>query len=327
MRRARIKHNDEPTVYHCISRTVGGLFLFQEPDKERFNKMMRQQAQFCGVQIITHNVMSNHFHIGARLDVKKPLSDEELLRRVKILYGTKRKEFKLLVEGIEQTGKIPDNLRNALERRMGDLSNFMKELKQRFSRWYNKDHGRYGTLWAERFRSEIVQDGPQGARQMAAYIDLNSVRAGLNDDPAKYRFCGYAEAMAGGKLAREGISSVHEQKEWREVAREYRKLLFVTAGVSGSTEKVALTPAQIQRELERGGELTLAQVLRIRLRHFSDGVVLGSPEYVEKIYGKFRKHFGANRKTGARSMRIAALKGLCTLRDLRVAPFGHPKKS
>jgi hypothetical protein len=31
--------------------------------------------------------------------------------------------------------------------RMADVSEFMKTLKQRFSVWFNKSHGRYGTLW------------------------------------------------------------------------------------------------------------------------------------------------------------------------------------
>jgi putative transposase len=36
---------------------------------------------------------------------------------------------------------------------------------------------------------------------IAAYIDLNAVRAGLVVDPKDYRFCGYGEAMGGGLLA------------------------------------------------------------------------------------------------------------------------------
>jgi len=38
---------------------------------------------------------------------------------------------------------------------------------------------------------------------MAAYIDLNAVRAGLVEDPKDYRFCGYAEAVVGHRRARE----------------------------------------------------------------------------------------------------------------------------
>jgi hypothetical protein len=40
---------------------------------------------------------------------------------------------------------------------------------------------------------------------MAAYIDLNPVRAGLCEDPKDYRWSGYGEAVAGGALAREAV--------------------------------------------------------------------------------------------------------------------------
>ena len=65
---------------------------------------------------------------------------------------------------------------------MGDVSIFMKELKQRFSIWYNRSHGRFGTLWAERFRSVVVEGRPFALQTVAAYIDLNPVRANLCQD-------------------------------------------------------------------------------------------------------------------------------------------------
>ena len=47
---------------------------------------------------------------------------------------------------------------------------------------------------------------------MAAYIDLNPVRAGIVKDPKDYRFCGYAEAVGSssgsGLSARKGIQSI-----------------------------------------------------------------------------------------------------------------------
>jgi hypothetical protein len=55
------------------------------------------------------------------------------------------------------------------------------------------------------------------------------------------------------------------------------------------------------------------------VRYFSDGVVLGSRNYVNEVFAEFRDRFGARRKTGARSLRgLAALSHLATLRDLRV---------
>ena len=66
---------------------------------------------------------------------------------------------------------------------MGDVSAFMKELKQRFSIWFNRSHKRFGTLWAERFKSVLIENAASALRTVAAYIDLNPVRAGLVEDP------------------------------------------------------------------------------------------------------------------------------------------------
>ena len=43
--------------------------------------------------------------------------------------------------------------------RVCDLSLFVKEVKERFSRWYNKKHSRRGTLWMNRFKSVMVEGG------------------------------------------------------------------------------------------------------------------------------------------------------------------------
>jgi hypothetical protein len=66
--------------------------------------------------------------------------------------------------------------------RMWDLSAYMKDLKQCFSQWFNRKHGRRGVLWEGRFDSELVEDG-HAARRVSAYIDLNPVRAGMADTP------------------------------------------------------------------------------------------------------------------------------------------------
>ena len=92
---------------------------------------------------------------------------------------------------------------------MHDLSEFMKTLKQRFSIWYNRHHGgRLGTLWMDRFKSVLVQGEGNPLQTIAAYIDLNPVRAGLVEDPKDYRWCGYAEAVAGSKKAQRGLEVI-----------------------------------------------------------------------------------------------------------------------
>jgi putative transposase len=63
-------------------------------------------------------------------------------------------------------------------------------------------------LWSERFKSVLLEGGPAVAA-IAAYIDLNPVRAGLCEDPKDYRYCGYAEAIAkGSAIAQEGLRTI-----------------------------------------------------------------------------------------------------------------------
>ncbi len=54
-------------------------------------------------------------------------------------------------------------------------------------------------------KSILVGGSGKALGTMAAYIDLNPVRAGIVADPKDYRFSGYGEAMGGGKHAREGL--------------------------------------------------------------------------------------------------------------------------
>ncbi|MCW5557453.1 MAG: transposase [Verrucomicrobiae bacterium] len=181
---ARLKATDQqPAVYHCISRVVGAQFLLDDLAKEKLAQILLKLAKFCGIQVITYCFLSNHFHLLLRLPPRQDLPDAELLRRLEDFYGKKGVLTVLAREGIEKRGGIDSDLRQSLLERIGEVSAFMKEFKQRFSRWYNRQHGRFGTLWAERFKSLLVEDTPGVVRTLAAYIDLNPVRAGLVSDP------------------------------------------------------------------------------------------------------------------------------------------------
>jgi putative transposase len=323
MRMARLKASqDQSAVYHCISRVVGGQFLLDDLGKEKLAEILFKLSAFCGIEIITYCLMSNHVHLLLRVPSRKDLPDGELLQRLEGFYGKKGVLTALARSGIESRGKIDPILRQSLLERMGDVSAFMKEFKQRFSRWYNRHSGRFGTLWAERFKSVLVEDSPGAVRTVAAYIDLNPVRAGLVQDPKDYRFCGYARALAGNKALRTGLMSCLKPGNWAEAAAEYRMSLFVTAGSSGRSDKVALDRETILAELKRGGKLSVGQILRVRVRHMTDGLVLGSKEFVNEVFTQHREKFGAQRKDGARKIRGVPLEGLRVLRDLQVRTLG-----
>ena len=177
--------------------------------------------------------------------------------------------------------------RNRLLARMYDLSAFMKEVKQRFSQWFNRRKKRRGPLWDDRFKSVLVEGEEDLLRTLAAYIDLNAVRAGLVGDPKDFRWCEYGEAVAGNVAMRSGLQEACGSapgSDWNACQADYRRRLFGT-GEEGE-ELVPLRPggkkarAGQRRELvskvvRKEGRLGWAALLRCRIRYFTDGKVIG----------------------------------------------------
>jgi hypothetical protein len=313
------------------------MFLFEDAHKERLRRQLWQAAEFSGVEILTYCLLSNHFHVLVRVPAAAEISDPELVRRYRILYP-KRTRFTgehggvvagpdISVEDILRTGgSDAEKLRTAIRRRMGDVSQFMKTVKQRFSVWFNKAHRRDGTLWAERFKSVLVEPKAHAVLTVAAYIDLNAVRAGLVKDPKDYRFCGYAEALGSGhERIRAGLNSVLESKDWRQTLRDYRGVLFgkgAEAKADGSPSGV-IDPAAATEVLNNGGRLPLPTVLRCRVRYFTDGAALGAEQFVSTALHRYQRQTGRRRKqTAPRPLAGADWSGLTSLRGLRRAVFG-----
>ena len=312
--------------YHVMSRTTGGDFLFGAEEKEALRKIMWRMANFCGVKLLTYCVMDNHFHMLVRVPSQQAFlrrfedrvgedqgaGEERLLDHLSILYSKSyvqhmREEIAWMREqGMEEdVAKFLQKYKN----RFCDLSLFVKQVKERFSRWYNKKHSRRGTLWMDRFKSVLVEDG-EALQTMAAYIDLNPVRAGLVQDPKDYRWCGYAESVGGSKRARRGLCRVMGKPldSWAENGSWYRCWLM-TDGEEVEENKQyqvktrkGISASKVKKELARGGSLPNATRLRSRVKYFTAGLALGSREFVNELFEENRGKFGPNRKQGAKPL-------------------------
>ncbi len=339
---------EKPAIYHCISRVVDRRFVLGDAEREKFRVFMRMQENFSGCRVLGYCVMSNHFHILLEVPPMPEggISDEELLKRLSAIQG---EAFVAVVakeladaRNSDRT-KLAEEIRSRFTYRMHDLGEFMKTLLQRFTRWFNRTHQRSGTLWEARYKSVIVESGI-AARTIAAYIDLNPVRAGVVSDPAQYRWSSYGEAVGGGpkgngKKARAGLvracMSHHgagfEADRWKDVSRTYRRTMGLALGrKSGRTDRVqpvAPPRMNMQEAMESGHnetdlpDLAMADMLRHRVRYFTDGVVIGGKEFVNAVFSGARERFPSARKDGARRMRgagSAAAGRLWSLRDLRL---------
>jgi putative transposase len=369
----------KPVIYHCISRVVGRGFVLEADEREHFRMLMRMCEKFTGCRVLSYCLMSNHFHVLLEVPPmpEEGIPDEELFKRLGVFYNeaqvadivremeeavTVRKRGEFEMPPVDEAG-VPLNpaqeremakqqgerrlkeIRSRYTRRMHDLSEFMKSLLERFTKWFNRTHSRSGHLWEDRFKSVIVESGV-AARTMAAYIDLNPVRAGMVEDPADYRWSSYGEAVGGGakgngKKAREGLVRAYfcdqgvgfEAGKWTEVSRLYRRMMGLALGRKPGRTEVSQSAKGIGQgtmntaELLKGKDnetelkdLGAAKILYCRIRYFTDGAVIGSREFVNEAFASARDRFGPKRKDGARRLKgdAAAAKGaLWALRDLR----------
>ena len=342
MRRPRLLAPEHfpKACYHCVSRVVNREFVLKEEEKEQFVRFMRLYERLYGLKIITFCIMSNHFHLLVEVPQRPEVlpTDAELVALVAETKGESEAHWlRFWLEKWRTEGNDPaaEAERERYFKNMWNVSQFMKVLKQRFSQWFNGrgPKRRKGTLWEDRFRSVLVEAG-DALRAMAAYIDLNPVRAGLVSDPKDYRWCGYGEACAGQPPAQAGLrhAAATVDPDWSEektfstgeVLAWYRRILFGKGEKEldreGNVVRRGFTEKEIETEvLQNQGRLPRHEYLRLRVRYFTDGAILGAKTFVEDVFQHRRAWFSPKRQTASRRLRgLDRDDGLRTARALSV---------
>ena len=291
--------------YHVVSRVVGRALVFGDEEKETFKKLLDRQLRFSGLRCLAWCFMGNHFHLLLEVPDKEEAlrdwSDDDLLQRLSMLSSETYTRRVLADVAMWRQNGNSDAVRDvaaSVRSRLFDLSRFMQELKHRYSTWFNKRHGRKGPLWEERFKSVLVEgeggatpDGVGGLLAVAAYIDLNPVRAGITNDPKDYRWCSYAAAVAGNREARRGLSRcacAGRHASWRRASRTYRVTLFgkgarqagCTSPRGSAPKRGGFSNDEIARVLSEGGDLPFPVLMRCRLRYLTEGLALGNETFI-----------------------------------------------
>jgi REP element-mobilizing transposase RayT len=274
MRRRRLKIEDG--VYHCISRITGGRYWLTDECKGMWCDQLRRVSQFCGVEVLTYAVLDNHFHLLVHVPRPKKLTDAELVARYRTLYPHRPKLVLKVEEALAGGGSEAEELRTRLLARMHDVSMFLKELKQRFTMWFNSRFDLYGTIWAERFKSILVENDASVLRVVGAYIDLNPLRAGMTKRPEDYRWCGLAAAERGDGLAQAGVMTMVRTRAWPEARRSYRKFV----GDTSAPQWREKPPVPLNAENLEG--LTADLCLMNRQPWLSEGWIVGSRVFVRE---------------------------------------------
>jgi REP element-mobilizing transposase RayT len=280
--------------YHVILKATGPQMLFTEDaDKAAFLSILERSARFSGVDVLSFALLDNHFHLLVMVPERESVpsvDSPEFRRRIEALYGTERAE-RLAARWMrwEEKGRGEEVAleRDRLLRRMHDLGQFMKTLKEWHSRAYREAHGWEGTLWRGRYKSILVCESYLALRTLALYIAMNPVRAGIvkrGTDSPWTSFGQYRKSGLFGNLCHRALL--------RELARLTRAegTDFIEKGFARAMARAEEVPREdVRAKIERGESLSLEEMLMCRVHALSHGRALGDRRGIESVPIK-RKH-------------------------------------
>ncbi len=119
----------------------------------------------------------------------------------------------------------------------------------------------------------------------------------------------------------EGVGVEGGVMEWYRMQLAYKgqRLLDDERNVA----RAGFSPEEVRATEAKHGAIPVHEYVRLRVRYFTDGAVLGTREFVDGIFEAKRQWFSATRKTGARTLKgLGRLSPLRTMRALVKDPVG-----
>lgn len=186
--------------YHCVSRCVRRAYLCGE-DKVTGksyehrrqwveNKMLFLTAVFA-IEVCAYAIMSNHSHMVLFINQKEAESwntYEILTRWHRIFKGSLLTQKYLQYESLTKAEiKTVENIALIYQKRLADISWFMRVLNEGIARKANQEDNCTGRFWEGRFKSQALLDEAALLTCMA-YVDLNPVRANLAKTPRESNY-------------------------------------------------------------------------------------------------------------------------------------------
>ncbi len=283
MRHPRLKPEGVDTFMHVYNRTVGstGEFPFGDVEKEQFIRRIKALDRYYTIDVLALQVMGNHYHAIIHIPAEPP-TNEDAARRFSEYHDGKR--------SIE-----PDSAAcTTLAMQLRDVSRFMSDLQQPFTRWFNRTRPRRrrGHLWAGRFKNVVLESG-LAVWDCWKYIEMNPVRARIVSTPADYRFCSFGEWAGKENNPFAGAIEKHLMPVFTDLLQvdnlgdlqtELRKEFARMKAVDdrklpdeiGSTIAVAAEKEPFSTRTDR------------RVRYWVDGLVIGSELFVRTTMGRAR---------------------------------------
>jgi len=279
-RTARLKLEESDAWYHLCARAAAKHAEYPLADplvRFKLLDLVQHYAAIYFCKFSALNIMGNHWHGVCHFDQPRSLSPEERMDRALALYPNSRKTL----------DAWPERKWLRLEKRLFNVSEFMRNVQGGFSRWYNRTYHRKGHFWGERFKS-VILGGPQAVLEAVMYVELNAVRAGLVECPEDYQGCSLYLREAGKDDWLMPLGEIlHDEKGTAdELHARFKELVYYRGAVITKKGQKPISEEVLKREQARGFKKRGA--FAKRLRCFTDGLVLGSELYVRDHLTKLR---------------------------------------
>jgi putative transposase len=121
---------------------------------------------------------------------------------------------------------MPNHFHLVIETRAPNISAGMQRLNSTYAQWFNLQYGYSGHLFQGRFYGQIVESSYH-LLELARYVVLNPVRAGLCSDAGGWRWSSYRAVV--GEIKRAGFLTLdwllgqfgEDQRQARETFRQF----------------------------------------------------------------------------------------------------------
>jgi REP element-mobilizing transposase RayT len=275
-RLARVKAEDCGAFYHLCGRVAGVIGEYPLDDKRCRRKIVdfiRLFAKVYCCQVMGFCIMGNHYHLVVHIDAPRSMTRKELRERASLLYKDDLLD-----------GWLAANW-TRFEARIFDVSELMRSLQSKIARWFNLTHNRRGRFWADRFKSVLLED-EKAMFDCLVYVELNPVRAGIVRRPEEFDGSSlyYRELKDDKWMA--PITEIIGRVKRADAVRDYKSCIYYRGSVPSKNNQAAISKRLLAEEEARG--FASEGLFAKRIRHFTDGVVIGSEEYVQEKLNRLR---------------------------------------
>jgi hypothetical protein len=277
----RYKLEDRAATYHVSARVVArkGEYPLADPvHSEHLLELIEHYTSIYFCSPSSFCILGNHYHLVVHFEEPREVDRAELRHRADALYPS--------AAGQKEVDEWLEADWQRLNARLFDLSELMRNIQGVYAAWYNRLNDRRGAFWAGRFSSTELCD-PQRQLDCMLYVELNPCRAGLVTRPEEHRHTSLHLREIGEDHWLQPLREILTPDTEPEALRDYRYRVYHRGAVPTKAGQAAIPPHILADEVARGFETS--GVFRKRLRHFSEGLAIGSRTKIRELLGDLRR--------------------------------------